>query len=239
MGSTRFPGKVLQDIAGKPMLWHVIDRVQHARRINGIVLATTTLPEDELIVQFAKEYNFPVFRGSAEDVLDRFYQAAKEKQGQYIVRVCGDSPLIDPEIIDKLIQYYAQEKYDYVNNWKVYPEGVHAEVFSFEIMEQAWKEAKKASEREHVTPFLYNNPQRFKTGNLNTDTPFPPIRLVVDHPCDIEVVRAVYARLWKGKVFHLKDICGLYAKEPEIFTANSDIPKLEGYLTSLQKDRRS
>lgn len=231
MGSSRFPKKVLKGISGKPLLWHVVNRVRHSR-VDGLVIATTTLPEDDLIIEFAEEYHISTFRGSVEDVLDRYYQAAKQFKAKEIVRICGDSPLVDSQIIDQVIQGFSG--YDYFSNCRTFPEGLHVEVLSFEILERAWKEAKKPSEREHITSFIYNNPQRFKLGYL--DKEIPPMRLVVDHPCDLELVRKIYKRLWKGNIFYLDDICRLFKEEPQLLEINKGIPKLEGYKISLRRD---
>jgi len=220
MRSKRFKGKVLKEISGKPLLWHVVNRVRHSK-IDDLVVATTINPEDDPIVRFAEEYHIKTFRGSEEDVLDRFYQAAKKVKN--IVRVCGDNPLIDPETIDTVINLY--DGYDYFSN-RSYPEGLHVEVFSFEVLEQAWKEA-KSFEREHVTPFIYHHDERFKIGGIVAN--LPPMRLCVDYPCDLELVREVYKKLWQGDIFNTGDICHLFEVHPELLEINKGIPRLEGY----------
>lgn len=237
MGSRRFPGKVLRELGSRPLLWHVHDRVRESERIDEVVIATSQSQEDISIIEFAEEFMVPVFIGSEDDVLDRFYHAADKFGGDEIVRICGDIPLIDPHIIDNTIDYFLNGSFDYVNNWLTFPEGQHVEILSFRVLEKAWKEATKPSEREHVTPFIYNNPQEFKIGQLRSDIGVPAMRLAVDYPCDFELVEKIYDRLWEGHIFYFDEICELFDAEPHLLEINKGIQKLEGYHRSLDKER--
>ena len=239
MASSRFPGKVLEDLSGKPMLWHVVDRVRRSRRIDEVVVATSVNPSDVPIVEFLVAHQIPYFRGDEDDVLDRFYQAARVFGGDGIVRFCGDSPLTDDLVIDQVIDFASAGEFDYVNNWRTFPEGLHVEVFSSERLKEAWEGASKPSEREHVTPFFYNNPDRFRLGYCDSAVDLPPMRLVVDYPQDLELVRRVHERLSDDSVFHLDQICDLYEREPTLFDINGDVPRLEGYRRSLERDREA
>lgn len=156
MGSTRLPGKMLIEIMGKPLIQHVIDRVSQSKRIDKLILATTNNPRDAVLVDIARKNSLDFFIGSEEDVLDRFYQAAKRFNIKIIVRITPDDPFKDPEVIDKAVEIFlnSKGKFDYVTNTlpPTYPIGLDVEVFSCYALEKAWKDAKKPSEREHVTP---------------------------------------------------------------------------------------
>ena len=237
MGSTRLPGKVLMKILDKPLLWHVINRVSFSKYISEIVIATSTNPKDDEIEKFANENNFKLFRGSENDCLDRYYQAARKYKADIIVRITADCPLICPEIIDKVISEFLKGKYDYVTNTLLYtyPDGCDVEVFSFKVLEKAWKEAKDPLEREHVTPYIRNS-EKFRIKNVFNESPVNPdeYKWTVDRVEDLEFVKKVYEYLYKdGKVFSYKEIMDLLAKHPEIKKINQGIIMNEGYYRSL------
>lgn len=237
MGSTRLQGKVLIDIQGKLLLEHVIDRVRMARLIDRMVIATTFNEKDKAIIEFAKNLNIPYYVGSEDDVLDRFYQAAKKYKAETIVRITPDDPFKDPEVTDKIISYYLKYKdsLDYVSNTikPTYPEGLDVEVFSFETLEKAWKEAKKPSEREHVTPYIWNHPELFRLTNVENDEDLSHLRWTLDTEADLRFTQEIYARLYRGQVFLMKDILALLSAEPELTQINQGITRYEGYLESL------
>lgn len=167
MGSTRLPGKILKDLLGKTVLQHVIERVQQARTIDEIIIATTTLEQDNAVVREAMQCGVRYFRGSEADVLSRYYLAAKENEAENVVRITSDCPLIDPQVIDIIVNFYKKTKqYDIVTNassdlsQRTYPRGLDTEVFSFTVLEKAFKQADKPYQREHVTPFIYENADR-------------------------------------------------------------------------------
>jgi glutamate-1-semialdehyde 2,1-aminomutase/spore coat polysaccharide biosynthesis protein SpsF len=237
MGSTRLPGKVLMEICGKPLLWHVVNRVSYSKYISQIVIATSTNPKDDEIEKFAKKYKLKVFRGSENDCLDRYYKAAKKYKADVIVRITADCPLICPEIIDRVIAEFKKNNSDYVSNSiiRTFPDGVDVEVFSFKTLKKAWEEAKDALEREHVTVYIRNS-GKFKIKNLVNDKPVEPqeYKWSVDRIEDLEFVREVYKHLYKdNKIFSYDDIMSLLNRYPEIKNINSNSVVDEGYYRSL------
>lgn len=248
MGSTRLPGKVLMDIAGKPALWHVINRLKQSKLINEIVIATTRKPEDQVIINLAADTGVKSHAGSEEDVLDRYFQAAKKYNADIIVRVTSDCPLLDPVIVDKVIGYFLENNYDYVSNtWssaqgerkQTYPVGLDTEVFSLAVLEKAWKEAKLPSEREHVTPYIWKNYKLFRIGHVGYDKDLYYMRWTLDYDKDLIFIREVYKQLsCKGLTFNSDDVIALIQNNPQLNDINKGIAKNEGYFTSLQKDKQ-
>lgn len=238
MGSTRLPGKVLVPIAGKPLLEHIIDRVKRSQAIDKIVVATTVKKQDKPIIAIAQKCNVDSFIGSEKDVLDRFCQAAKKYRAGTIVRTTADNPFVDPEVIDKVVGYYLKHKksVDYVSNTikPTYPEGLDVEVFSSGALEKAWREAKRPSEREHVTPYIWNHPERFRLANIENDEDLSHLRWTLDTEADLRFAREIYARLYHGQVFLMKDILALLRAEPELAQINQGIARNAGYLESLE-----
>jgi spore coat polysaccharide biosynthesis protein SpsF len=198
LGASRLPGKTMMDIMGKPMLWHVINRLKQSRRLTDIVIATTTNEKDKAIIRLARESNVKNYAGSEEDVLDRYYQAAIKFKADIIVRITSDCPLIDPEIVDKVIEYFLSGNFDFVSNTMqpTYPDGLDTEVFSLGSLQRVWKEAKLKSEREHVTPYLWKHPELFIIGNVKNDTDLSRFRWTVDIDEDLQFVREIYQRLY-------------------------------------------
>jgi len=240
MGSTRLPGKVMMKIVGRPMLWHVINRLKHAKRLDDTVIATTTLNEDKTILKLASEMGVKGYAGSEDDVLDRYYQAAIRYKADVIVRITADCPLIDPTVIDRAIEFYLNHDFDYVGTGikPTYPDGLDTEVLSFNALERAWKEASLASEVEHVTPYIKKNPQLFDIKNVENDKDLSYMRWTVDEERDLKFVREIYKRLYiEGKIFYMDDILNLLKKFPEIMDINKSIMRDEGYLKSLREDK--
>ncbi len=240
-GSTRFKDKTFSDLQGKPLLMHIINRVKYSQYIKDVIIATTTNKEDDKIEDFAKENNISIFRGSEDNVLDRFYQAAKKFNVDIIVRVTADDPFKDPKVIDKAIGIFIKECYDYVSNTikPTYPEGIDIEVFSFKALEKAWNEANKISEKEHVTPYIWKNPNLFKTHNFEYKEDLSKLRWTIDYKEDYEFAKEVYKRLYKeGKIFYMEEILELLKREPELSKINKDIERNEGYLKSLEEDKK-
>lgn len=241
MGSTRLPGKTMKDIVGKPMLWHMINRLRRSKLIEKMIIATTTKERDRVILEFAEKNELESYAGSEEDVLDRYYQAAKKYGAETIVRATPDCPLIDPELVDRIIGYYLEneDKLDYVNNGLSFPDGVlETEVFSFTALEKAWREARLASEREHVSPYIWKNPGIFRIATIENEKDLSHIRLVVDDEKDFQLVSEIFQNLYKeGEIFHLKDIVSFLNKNPELLELNKRTIRNEGYLKSLAEDR--
>jgi len=241
LGSTRLPGKALALIDGEPMLWHVIQRLKSSQWINEIVVATTLQAEDDAIEKFCRKQNLKCFRGSVDDVLDRFYQAAKQSGADVITRVTADCPMLDSQVIDKVISAFHDSDCDYASNVDryTYPDGLDTEVFSFKALERAWKEAKKPSDREHVTPYLRNTGLFRKASIENeTDLSVHQYHWSVDKPQDLEFARKVITS-FKGKEFHLNDILRLLAKKPDLKLINAEQVTNEGYYRSLYQQAKT
>jgi len=235
MGSSRFPGKVLEDLAGRPMLWHVVDRVRCAKSVDKVVIATTDRAVDDPVAQFCCRERIGCFRGSEEDVLDRFYRAARTNGADMVVRITADCPLIDPAVIDKVVARFERGDCDYVSNCLryTYPDGLDTEVFSFAALERAWREAKKPSEREHVTPYLRT--EGFRTANVESEIPVSPTqyRWTVDHPADLQFVRAVYSAFSENGAFGFEKVFDLLKRRPDLAAIQAETITNEGYYKSL------
>jgi len=239
MGSSRLPGKVMAEIAGKPMLFHVVNRIRRAKKIHLVAVATSTHASDDPIVALCREEAIPCFRGSEEDVLDRFYQAAKYFQSDVIVRLTSDCPLHDPDIIDCVIESLLEGDADFVSGGMktTYPDGLDAAAFRMEVLERTWREAELKSDREHVTPYIHRHPELFRLKTIRHTTDLSHFRWTVDEPRDLEFVRAVYAYL--GDVpFGMKDVLDLLKRHPELKEINTGIERNEGYEKSLHADGR-
>jgi glutamate-1-semialdehyde aminotransferase/spore coat polysaccharide biosynthesis protein SpsF (cytidylyltransferase family) len=236
MRSTRLPGKVLADIAGRPMLWHVACRVRRARRVDRVVVATSAHPADDVIATFCERSEIAYFRGDEEDVLDRFYEAARKHCADVVVRITTDCPLIDPEVIDRVVDTRAASGCDYATNTlrDTYPDGLDVEVFTFATLERTWREATKASEREHVTPYIRLS-GRFRLCNIeNEEAPRARgKRWTVDDPVDLEFVRGVYQALADVPHFGQREVLALLERQPSLRDAQGKAIMNEGYYRSL------
>ncbi|HLC80410.1 MAG TPA: YhcH/YjgK/YiaL family protein [Candidatus Nanoarchaeia archaeon] len=243
MSATRLPGKVLMTIQGKTLLEIEMERLQQAARLNEIVIATTTNPADDAIEALAKKKGWACFRGDENDVLDRFYQAAKEFKADIIVRITGDCPFHDPRVVDELVDFYLKniDKYDYASNVEpaTYPDGMDLWIFPFRTLEKAWKEAKLKSEREHVCPYIWKNPQLFRIGHLSSPVDYSQHRWTVDNAADFEVVKTIYEALHReGEVFHMEDVLQFLEKNPHLAKLNKEEIRDAGYLKSLREDEQ-
>lgn len=234
MGSTRFPQKVTADIEGRPVLWHVINRFSRSKLVEKIALATTTKKDDDALVEIANAFPIDCFRGSEEDVLDRFYQCAKRYNPDVVVRVTADCPLLDPRLVDRIISFFLKGGYDIANFTLEWPEGFDTDVISFRALKRAWLEARRASEREHVTPYIWKHPELFKTARLGHRKDLSHIRLCIDEPKDIELIREIYKRAGR-QIFFMEDILKLIEDDPDLLLINKGIMRNEGYLVSLRK----
>ncbi|HEY2900970.1 MAG TPA: aminotransferase class III-fold pyridoxal phosphate-dependent enzyme [Polyangia bacterium] len=241
LGSSRLPGKVLLPIGSSTMLERVVQRVRRARQVDEVVVATTTASKDDQLASFCRAHGIAVFRGSEDDVLDRYHRAALAAEAQVIVRVTSDCPLIDPEVIDRVITLYGQGGVDYVaNNFRyTYPQGLDTEVFSLAVLTRAWREAQQPAEREHVTPYLRSR-TRFRLGEVVNDEDLSQrnLRWTVDEPADLAFMQAVYARLdGEGGRFGMADVLALLQREPGLASLNAGIIRHEGYYLSLIKEK--
>lgn len=228
-GSTRLPGKVLKDLFGKSVLEHVIERVASASCVNTICVATTSAPSDDPIVEIASSCGVSSYRGSEQDVLGRYLGAAKTEKADIVVRITSDCPLIDPDLLDQLVATFLtprERPLDYLSNTlqRTYPRGLDAEVFTFRALEQANNEAARPYEREHVTPYIHQRPDRFQLLGLTGEADLSHHRWTLDTPEDFEFIHAVYAKLYTtGSMFKTQDILNLIAERPEIAQINAHI----------------
>ncbi len=239
-GSTRLPGKVLKEINEKSLLQIHLDRLKKCKSVSEIIVATTTNSEDQIIFEKAIEWGFSASKGSDSDVLDRFYQAVKDKNADWIVRVTSDCPLIDPVLVDNVIDFVQENNKDYGSNTLIenFPDGQDIEVFKFSALEKAWKNAKLLSEREHVTPFIRNNSD-VKGGSLFTAINFPcdfdfsKIRMTVDESKDFELISILVNELGTAKTWlEYTD----YILKNNLTKINDSIIRNEGLLKSLKND---
>ena len=239
MGSTRFPGKVMVELNDNHnVLDYVINQLRFSKSIKNLIIATTFLEEDDIIVEYAKKNNLEYFRGEPLDVLDRYYQCAKKFSLETIVRMTSDSPFLDPLIVDKTVNKFQEDDFDFVSNnlIRTFPIGIDTEVFSFKTLEQAWKEAKLPSEREHVTTFIKKNKEVFKIYNLENNQKIPIYRLTIDRNEDLEFLRAIASNITKQPIL-MEDIYELFLQKPKILDLYNDGMNLtEGYNKSLKDD---
>jgi spore coat polysaccharide biosynthesis protein SpsF len=239
MGSTRFPGKVMVELNDNHnVLDYVINQLRFSKSIKNLIIATTFLEEDDIIVEYAKKNNLEYFRGEPLDVLDRYYQCAKKFSLETIVRMTSDSPFLDPLIVDKTVNKFQEGDFDFVSNnlIRTFPIGIDTEVFSFKTLEQAWKEAKLPSEREHVTTFIKKNKEVFKIYNLENNQKIPIYRLTIDRNEDLEFLRAIASNITKQPIL-MEDIYELFLQKPKILDLYNDGMNLtEGYNKSLKDD---
>lgn len=194
MGSTRTPGKTMLKISGHPLLYYCLHRIKKAQFIDKIIVATTTSQSDDIIESWCKKNTIAFFRGSENDVLDRYYHAAREEKADIIVRITSDCPFVDPEIIDMLIETLLKYTVDYASNritTRTWPHGLDVEVFSFQALEKAWKEARSQYEREHVTPYIMNHPEIFSLLEVPYFEDLSDFRLTVDYPEDIDFTKVL------------------------------------------------
>ncbi|MGH6953183.1 MAG: cytidylyltransferase domain-containing protein [Alphaproteobacteria bacterium] len=241
MGSSRLPGKTLADIGGRPMLGRLVDRARQIPGIERVVIATTDRPDDEAILRFAEAEGLPASIGSEQDVLDRVYRAAVRFGVSVIVRVTPDCPMLDPDVSGRVLAEFRrlEGRVDYVSNAHppTFPDGLDTEVISYEALEVAWREARLASEREHVTPFIWRQPARFRLANVAHAEDLSSQRWTVDTAPDLAFARAVHDALGgTGRIFGMADVLRLLAGSPEIRDLNSGQQRNEGLVRSLAAD---
>lgn len=247
MSSSRLPGKVLCNIAGKPMLAQVVQRTQRAKSVHQVVVATTTDESDDPIAEYCHTHQIPCYRGSMHDVLDRYYQAATIYQAQVIVRITADCPLIDPQVIDETVFGFLGYKgggksrlanstypetdppYDFAANrlpppWgRTYPIGLDTEVCSMPALEIAWKEALEKHQREHVMPFFYENPDRFRILHLDYSSDYGSLRWTVDTPEDLEMIRRIFNFFSPAEPGSWLEVLDIFLQHPELAQINQQI----------------
>ena len=239
MSSSRLPGKVLMPLADKPVLWHVVDRIRACKTISEVVVATSKDQTDDAIEMWCQSVDVSCYRGSLNDVLDRYYQAAKLHKADVVVRITADCPAVDHSIVDEVVQAYLIGEYEYYGLAGEFPDGLDCTVFSFTALERAWQEATLPSEREHVGPYIEKHPEIFKIGALKKFTGLSHCRWTLDEPRDYEFLTAVFSRLYrKDSPFLAHELLALLENEPELMLLNGHIVRNEGYLKSLIEDRK-
>ena len=239
VSSSRLPGKVLMPLLGEPMLLRQIERLRKVRQIDKLLVATSAETADDEIGTLCTQHAIDCFRGNLNDVLDRFYQAAVSYHPDHVVRLTADCPLADPGLIDQVIEFYLAGGYDYASNaiQPTFPDGLDVEICRFACLEQAWREARLPSQREHVTPFIHQQPERFTIGHFFNREDLSHLRWTVDEPRDFELISQIYAALYPvNPDFSTPDILRLLAERPELANWNTQHQRNEGYLKSLTAD---
>jgi spore coat polysaccharide biosynthesis protein SpsF len=231
MGSSRLPGKVLRDVAGKPLVARVLERLERATKADAIVVATTDRASDDVLVEVVESFpRIGVFRGPEEDVLARFEAAARTHDADVVVRVTSDCPLIEPAVVDRCIEALLTSRpaADYAANGlrRTFPRGLDTEVFTFEALRAAHSEATSASDREHVTPYIYRHPRRFRLVSVEDDEDHSSLRWTVDTAEDLELVRRIYeALLPVDPAFEYRDVLALLDEHPTWSDINRHVPQ--------------
>lgn len=238
MGSTRLPGKVLAEVEGRPLLSWMLERVRRARTLDGVLVATTTSAADDSIAALCAREGIPAFRGDEHDVLDRYYRCARSAGAEVVVRLTADCPLLDPAVVDAVVALRAECGADYAANTapppSSYPDGMDVEAFTFPALERAWREARKPSEREHVTFYLWKT-GLFRTVRLDRAPSLASVRLTLDSPEDLQVVSRVLRGLG-SRAFSMEDVVGFLDAHPEVRALNAAIVPNMGWAASLKKD---
>lgn len=234
--SRRLPGKVMKPLLGRPMLARQIERLKRAKSIDRLVVATSVENSDDPIGALCDKLAVDCYRGELNDVLDRVYHAAKEFSediaADHVVRLTADCPVTDPRLIDQLVDFHLRGQYDYSSNClePTFPDGLDAEVMSFAALEEAWMEARQPDHLEHVTPFIYSQPERYKLGSFTQEDDLSGLRWTVDEPADFAFVKRVFGALYpKNPDFGTTDLLDLLVRRPELTRLNDHLDRNEGY----------
>jgi spore coat polysaccharide biosynthesis protein SpsF len=225
MGSMRLPGKVLMDLGGETVLARVVRRLGRAKGLDQIVVATTTARSDDAIVRECARLGTLCFRGSEEDVLDRYHQAARYAEASVVVRITSDCPLIEPALVDETIQVLFEQDADHASNVvpRTFPRGLDTEVFTMTALERAWREAQSHYQREHVTPYFYEHPELFRAASHRGPKDYSRHRWTLDTVEDLLLIRTIYARFNNRDDFHWWDAIALMEKEPQLTQLNAHV----------------
>lgn len=226
MGSERMPGKVLADLAGIPSLIHIFNILRETKNLNDFIVVTTILSEDDIIEEICLKNSVKVFRGSVHDVLDRFRIAAEELKPDRIIRVTGDDPLMDPEIIDKVIAEHNEGDFDYTSNMveRTYPRGMDTEVIEYDSLEKSWRSTSDKDDHEHVTLFIRRHPELFKIHSVTKEgEPLDDLRLCLDTENDFRLIKEIYNNLYRNCPIKLEEVINFLERNPELKKINSNI----------------
>ena len=242
MGSTRLPGKVMMELCGKPVIEHVVNRLNESKLIDKIIIATSIDSNNQPIIEFCQKKDISYFVGSENDVLDRYYKTAiynKLDEEDILIRITSDCPLIDPFVVDKVIEEHISKNNDYTTNVIecTYPDGLDCEVFNFSILKDAWLNANLSSQREHVTLYIRDNPNKFKLGNVKNDYDLSDFRWTLDEKEDFIFINEIYQNLYhENSFFTMEDVIELINHKPELLEINSKFTRNEGLIKSLNED---
>jgi len=238
MNSSRLPGKVMLDVTGRPLLSYMLEALQSCKSLSEVIVATTTSKEDDLIASYAGQMGLPAFRGSEKNVLERYYETAKEYKCKNIVRLTADCPLIQLHICDLIVEQYFRTGCDYIRTGRTFAEGLDCELFSMNALERAWKEACLDSEKEHVTLYFRKRPDVFKTELVENTTDDSKYRITVDEPEDFLVVKEVIENLYDTDkpYIEIEEIKHFLDSRPELFALNAKIVRNEGLIRSLKEE---
>lgn len=237
--SSRLPKKILLKMYGKTILEHIVTRVKKAQNIDEVWIATTDSNDDDAVELISKKIGVQCYRGSENDVLDRYYQSALLAKADIICRITADDPFKDYQVIDQIIDEFNKGEYDYISNTiePSYPEGIDAEVFSIQALKKAWSEAKLQSEREHVTPYIWKNPDIFKLKNIKYKEDLSSLRWTLDKPEDFVFIQQIYDYLYNPdneEIFTMNDVLEVLKEHPELAEINKGTIRNEGYIKSLE-----
>lgn len=235
MSSTRLPGKVLLDLEGKPLIQRVVDRIL-CSNVDKVIVATTTSMNDDKLVKWCKDHSISFFRGSENNVLERYYECAKSCDADVVVRVTSDDPFKDPLVINKAIDTLIGGQYDYVSNtiYPTFPEGVDIETFTFDALKKCFNNAVLHSDKEHVTPYIWKNDRFFSLYNFTYEENLSSLRWTIDYKEDLDFFRAVYKHLKCKKCFLMKDILSILEQHPEFYDLQRAVVRNEGYIESIK-----
>ena len=238
-GSSRLRNKVIAEIEGKPMIFYVIDRVKQIKSVEQIILATTQEKNDKILIEIAKQNSIGIFAGDSMDVLNRDYQCALQNNADPIIRITGDCPLIDPDIVEEMLEFYLKNNYDYISNRinPKYPDGLDVEIYSFKTLQMVEQNAKLSSERSLVTTYITKNPKIFKIFSYENQEDLSGHRWTVDEQNDLEFVRKIYSIMKPKTNFSMNEIIEILVKNPELLKINSGIMRNEGHLKLYDDDK--
>lgn len=242
MASTRLPGKVMLTICGKTILEHMVDRVTHSRTLDKVLIATSTDESDDVIEALCRRTGIECIRGPNEDLLSRYKMVCDAVGADIIAKMGADSPLIDPSIIDKVVKIFVNNDYDYVSNYgpfpRTYPEGIALDVYTSKTLDEVYNEAKKPSEREHISPFIWMRPERYRIYRVDCEKDLLKYRLCLDYKEDYYVIKSVFEGLYpQNPFFTMEEIIEWLDAHPDILKINSHIKPYEGLLKSLEQDK--
>lgn len=232
-GSTRFPEKVFADINGKPLIWHVVNRLSFAKTIDEIIIATTINPKDDILVEWCEANGVKYYRGDENNVLNRYFMASSQNPSDIVVRITADDPFKEPRVIDEVVNKLINENHDLVtNNYPPsFPEGLDCEAFTFKTLSEVENSATDNFEKEHVTQYIYRNPTKFKIGNVQNYADLSELRWTIDNPLDYEMVKAIYRHRnpENNGILLMDEILDILRHYPEIKNINSHVERSEMY----------